>query len=426
MKILYFDYWTKGLPHNILPLDRLLSASGFERVMSHVGSWRDPSVRDEEVIDGLLCREIRYYSGSLRKMFVTEKPDVVFVLNVGGTLDRLVNRICRNLSIKTVFLMHGVLPLGNNIDVEKQRLNKAFTIAKRISKAPKYLRIYRRYLSEIARTNPVELFAPGTYGHIFQMIVSPGSVYSDPWIDKDLYPDLALLYSEAYRKVFEERWKFPPGAIRVVGNPQLDPVFQLANAPDSRERISNLYSSLGIPLDKPLVVFLVDGLDSGRSTFNEDEWLEELQEVASAVRAFRGRLILKLHPTNNRRKVERAFRSVSDVHILQTETDLSVVLGATAAIGHISSALTIPIALNIPVLVPQWSNVYKKFDYYLSNGVAIPANTSKELEDILILITKGKRFTSPRHNDFVREYVGMRDGNTLNRIATEIYDLIAQ
>ena len=101
MKILYFDYWTKGLPHNILPLDGLLREEGFERILVHVGSWRDHSVKQEEIICGLLCRDIGYYGGNLRKMLIEESPDAVYVLNVGGTLDRLVNRVCRNLGIKT-------------------------------------------------------------------------------------------------------------------------------------------------------------------------------------------------------------------------------------------------------------------------------------------------------------------------------------
>lgn len=425
MKILYFDYWTKGLPHNILPLDRLLSEAGFERIMVHLGSWRDPSVKNEEIIDGLLCRDIRYYGDNLRKIFYTEKPDAVYVLNVGGTIDRLVNRICRNLKIKTIFLMHGIMPLGKNISVEKQRLNKGFTFSKRLFKAPKYMRLYKYYLGEIVRINLFELFDPRIYGHMLQMIFSPGSVYSDPWIDKDLYPDLTLLYSETYRKLFEGKMKFNPNSIKVVGNPQLDPVFQIANASDSRERISNLYSSLRISLGKPLLVFLVDGLDTGLSSFSEEDWLEELKEVASAVRSFGGRLILKLHPTNHREKVERAFRSVSDVHILQTETDLSIVIGAMAVIGHISSALIIPIALNIPVLIPRWSKVYRDYDYFISNGAAIPVESVGELGNYFNVISNGNYIEPPRRIQFVKNYVGFIDGNSWNRAAEELISFLS-
>ena len=419
MKILYFDYWTKGLPHNILPLDRLLAARGFERVMVHVGSWRDPSVKDEEIIEGLLCRDIRWYSGDLRRVFATEKPTVVHVLNVGGVVDRLVNRICRNLNVKTVFLMHGVMPLGKNINVEKKRLNEGFTIAKRLAKAPKYLKIYAMYLGEVARTSPLELLSPRTYGHIAQMILSPGSVYADPWIHKDLYPDLTLLYSEAYRRHFVETLRFNPDSIRVVGNPQLDPVFQFARASDSQERMSKLYGGLGIPLDKPLVVFLVDGLDSGLSSFTEAEWLEELREVSAVVRSVGARLILKLHPTNSRTKVEAAFQSIPDTHILQHESNLSIVTGAAAVVGHISSSLVIPIALKIPVFVPQWSKVYREYDYYVSYGAALPALTSDTLKRHLRSVID-KTFNYEFNGSYNAEFVGFSDGTNWERITNEI------
>jgi hypothetical protein len=261
------------------------------------------------------------------------------------------------------------------------------------------------------------------YGHLLQMIFSPGSMYADPWIEKDLYPDLALLYSEDYRKLFEEKWRFPSALLRVVGNPQLDPVFQLANASNAKERISNLYKSLGIPLDKPLVVFLVDGLDSGLSSFTDKDWLDELTDVAAAVRSWGGRLVLKLHPTNDRQKVENAFISIPDVHIVQTETDLSIVLGSLAVVGHISSALVIPIALNIPVFIPQWSNVYKDYDYYISNRVALPLDSAEDIGNRLDSLVNGLRIVAEGHNDYVKNHITFLDGNTWQRVENEVVNL---
>jgi len=392
--------------------------------MVHVGSWRDPSVKDEEVVDGLLCRDIRFYGGDLRRVFATERPNATYVLNVGGAVDRLVNRICRNLNIKTVFLMHGVMPLGKNIDVEKKRLNQGFSIVKRLSKVLKYLRIYGLHLGEVARTNFFELFNPRTYGHMIYMIVSPGSVYADPWVDKDLYPDLTLLYSEAYRKHFIERMKFNPDSIKVVGNPQLDPVLQLACSPDSKAQISALYARLGIPGDKPVVVFLVDGLDVALGSFTEEEWLQELRDVAEAVRCFGGHLVLKLHPTNNRSLVEKAFDSFSHVNILQNEVNLSIVLGSIAVVGHISSALMIPVALNIPVLVPRWSRVYSEFDYYISNNVALPVSSSKELVPLLKEISDNRFFSDSCSTEFFKYQITFTDGRSWERIAAEILGIL--
>lgn len=420
MKILYFDYWTKGLSHNILPLDKLLSKSGVDRIMVHLGSWRDSSVSNEEVIEGLKCRDIRCYGGSLRRMLMEERPDVVYVLNVGGVVDRLMNRICRNLHIRTVFMMHGIPPLGGNVAVEKKRLNKAFTLFKRLSKVPKYAMVYTQYLGEIARKNPLEIARPRTYAHLVQMLISPGSMYSDPCIDKDLYPNTALVYAKVYKKFYEERMQFDPIATIVVGNPNLDPVLSLASAPDSRARVSSLYEKLGIPLDKPIFVFLVDGLDDGLSTFTEEDWLNELKDVTDAVLAFGGRLILKLHPTNKKQLVQGLLGSVPGVHILQNEVDLSIVVGATATVGHISSALVIPLALNIPVFVPQWSKVYRDYDYYVSNGAAVPVVSVSDLIDKLHSVARGNAFDAVARQRFIEDYIGFADGKSWARIASEI------
>lgn len=425
MKVLYFDYWTKGLPHQILPLDRILASKGFDRILVHLGSWRDKSVKDEENVEGLLCRDIQYYGNDIRNAMVVEKPKVVYVLNMGGPIDKLVNRICRNLKIKTIFLMHGVLPTGLDLIQGKKMVNKGFSILYRLSKGFKYYKVYKMYGREILWNDAIELFKPKTYGHLMQMIFSPGSMYTTPFVDRDLHTDRVLVYSKVFKEEFVKNMQVPLEKINVVGNPNLDPVLQLANAGDFRHRIDKYYNNIGITDHKPLLIFVVDGLFDFKGSFSKNDWLNELKEVAGIADELGWRLILKLHPSNNRKEVADCFRTMHNVYIFQMEVDLSIVAGCQAAIGHISSALTIPIALNIPVFIPRWTKVYAELDYYISNGAAIPCYSIEELKNYLVSIEKGKKFESHERKQFIDNYIGPLDGCSWERVAKEV-DILLQ
>ncbi|NQU35272.1 MAG: hypothetical protein HQ521_18755 [Bacteroidetes bacterium] len=420
MKVLYFDYWTKGLPHQILPLDRILANKGIDRILVHLGSWRDKSVKVEETIENLHCRDIKYYDNDIRKALVVEKPKVVYVLNMGGPMDKLVNRICRNLKIKTVFLMHGISPVGLDLIKQKKKENKAYSILYRLSKGFKYYKVYKMYGREILRYDFQELFISKTYGHLIQMIFSPGSMYLTPFIDRDLHTDRVLVYSKLFKEEFVKNMKVPIAKINIVGNPNLDTILKLRNSKNSKDRIDQYYKNLGLPVNKPMLIFLVDGLFALEESFVMQDWLNELKEVAGIADEIGWTLILKLHPSNDRQLVSDAMEAMHNVHIFQMEVDLSIVAGCQAAIGHVSSTLTIPIALHIPVFIPRWTKVYAEFDYYISNGAAIPCNSIIELRNFLVSIEKGKKFESSERNQFIDNCIGPLEGCTWEKVANEI------
>ena len=76
MKIIFFDYWTKGV-HNFVPIDEELKKRGHETLLLHIGSFRFPHSK-EEVIANIQCRDILYYNTIfIYKALSIEKPDVV-------------------------------------------------------------------------------------------------------------------------------------------------------------------------------------------------------------------------------------------------------------------------------------------------------------------------------------------------------------
>ena len=87
-KVVFFDYWLGGLSRVILPIADRLKNHGIDCTCVYLGSWSDPGVPAEQVVQGLLCRDIRFYGGSLQRAIECENPRLVITFNT-RTVDRL-------------------------------------------------------------------------------------------------------------------------------------------------------------------------------------------------------------------------------------------------------------------------------------------------------------------------------------------------
>lgn len=415
-----FDYWTKGI-HNFIPIARELTKSGYSVKLLHLGSWRDRAVPTTEIINDLECIDIAEFGGDIRKGIESLCPSIVVMLNTTMTVDRTVNRICRSLGIKTVYLMHGIKAVGDDLDEFVRHQNIHWTLKKRFSKVPKYASLVARYLGAIARDNPVELFSPATYGHFVQLAASPGSSHQRPWPHKDVYCDLALVYANVYRNSLIGEASYPAERVKVVGNPNLDSVFRLSEENDAKERAAALLLSLGVDNSRRVVAYMEDGfVEQGIGSWTEQTRLTELREIAASVRAAGFDLIIKMHPGSNPDAVLREFAQNPHVRVVLT-IDLALLLcGCAAVIGHISTTLMVPIALGLPLIVPTWSPGLERYSYYVGQGAAIPARTPNDLVEILLNLHCAKNQVAGSLDAFIESYITFTDGRSLDRIVRHI------
>jgi len=419
-KVVFFDYWTKGI-HNFVPLYEVLRKDGVTCQLLHLGSWRDSSIPASQVINDIECIDIVEYGEDIRRGIRSLDPSVVVMLNTTMTVDRTINRICRSLGIKTIYLMHGIKAVGEDLDEVVRHQNMHWTLKKRMAKIPKYVSLVTNYLREIALDNPLELLAPTTYGHFAQLAISPGSTHERPWPHKDVYCDLALVYANVYRDSLVREASYPAERVKVVGNPNLDSVFRLTCGEGAVEQAAALISSLGVSSGRCAVAYMEDGfVEQGLGGWTEQTRLEELREIAQAVKVAGCDLIIKMHPGSNPDAVLREFNQVPHVHVV-LRTDVPLMLyGCVAVIGHISTTLMIPIALGRPLIVPTWSKGLDRYSYYVGQGAAIPAKSSSDLIAILRNLHSAEEQVASSLSSFIENYITFTDGRSLERIVRHV------
>lgn len=109
-KIIGFDSWTGGARHyeRLLPV---LNARSIQLTLVHIGSWgNEPGCPRESRIGNLLVRDIAFYGGeSIDKILDIEQPDAVVLLSVDTFVHRAFIRYCKQRSIPTLNLYHGMI-----------------------------------------------------------------------------------------------------------------------------------------------------------------------------------------------------------------------------------------------------------------------------------------------------------------------------
>src|SRR6267154_19482 len=237
LDVLFFDYWTRGIRH-FSRIKEGLERKGLTSLLLHLGSTRGENVAREEVIDGVLCRDITFYGNSIVKALIEEKPKLVLLLN-SQTEDKIIVRAARALGIKTVFLMHGVLAGGDDLNSVSALIDSAFGLKTKLKRIPKYARLYLQYLNA-ARLQSISSVCDSEI-HLFflRIMMSPGKTFTNVWRYTDSVANLAFVYSDDDKKLFVENNGYKPENIRVVGNYNLDMLYSYFEENTGNENLQN-------------------------------------------------------------------------------------------------------------------------------------------------------------------------------------------
>lgn len=420
-KILFFDYWTVGI-HNFLPVAERLRTRGVDCMLLHLGSWQDPTIPTEETIQGVSCRDIRAYGGDLRRALVAEEPYAVLSLNTSMIMDRTLHRLCRSLSIRTVYMMHGVIATGTDHDLSLRLLNRHWNLSRRLGKLRKYAGLSVSYLKAIAQDRVIDLLHPATYGHFVQLVLQPGAAFEHPWKHKDGCADEALVYAPVYRDLMIEARGYSPERVTVVGNPNLDDVFALKKRQDAAAVFAEYAARIGLPSGRRFAVYIEDGfVEQGGVGWTDDIRVAEIGQVAAATNAAGLDLVVKMHPVSRTEPVLAHFSGKPGVRVL-LKADLPKLLGASvAAVGHVSTALMIPIALDKPLLVPAWSQGMElSKGNYAQEGVAEVITDPAALTSAFRDLDGVREKLQGSRRRFEEQFIGPMDGGAWDRIVERV------
>ena len=383
MKVVYFDYWTGGI-HNFKAIDESLKSLNHQTMLLHIGSMRFPHPAEED-IEGIHCRDISYYKTkfiyhALKKI----QPEVVVTLNTTYIMDRALILACRRLSIKTVFMMHGIKPTGKALNQAigsmEGRMN---SLTAKLKKGGKYFsNIIPNYVRSVIAYKPLYAFKFTVLTTLLHTFSNPAKAMYFPNNRAEIIQDKCCIYAKKYFEYYRQLG-YEEEQIKVVGNPNLDSLFEAINKNKFSINILPKEVQRLVENNQKYAVFLEDGFPAqGMGGWNYINLKEHLVELANKLQDNQTKLVVKLHPSS----------SISDLGLnhsnalVYKKTDLNTLVHySNFCIGNISTTMNLPILMYKPIIVPRYNELTRSIaDYFVGNEVANPLNSLEDKLDLNI------------------------------------------
>ena len=423
-KVLFFDTWTIGI-QNFVPLARELNKLGIENLLVHRGSVdAEPGRPQEEIIKGVLCRDVSYYKTRyIHKILEREMPKVIVMLTSFYILDRAVILSARALGIKTVFLMPGIREVDESYistteyETKFKKLNKLGVM---LDKLPKYfMYVIPNYLYSGLKYSNLFLFSSEPWKVLWELFMQPGRKILYPTPSHEIHCDKALVYANRYKQFFHEKYGYPLDKIEVTGNPSLDPVAQLKRDNGVEETRESFLNEYGIAVDKPVVTYLASPfVEIGYKGWTSENRVEQLKMFHRCCDQSGFHLVIKLHPATKDPAIFKLADEIAGITVISYIELSKLIYFSSAVIGHHSSTLLIPIVLNKPLFIPRWGLMEYLNDRFSDKDVAYPVDTPNDLVGYLNRVrmeSLGVK-NSDNKTQYMEDYVTFMDGNALKRI----------
>ena len=409
-EVVFFDYWKRGTRH-FADINASLKSRGVESILIHLGSLRGEPYDADEIIDGIICRDIAYYNGDLIGMLKQLNPKVVILLN-NQTQDKIINRVSRGLGIKTIFLMHGILALNKNVDSVIKTMDSAFGIKERISRIAKYSKLLLTYFRTLAYNREGGLIRSSyeITKYFFIQFYSPASNLFGKYHYLDSITTRCLVYSNRDKDNFIRVFKFPPEHVLVVGNYNLDKF--IAKALLQKKTPSNKY-----------LLYIENGFSDPKLTVNgwsETLVKDEIENLAAIAQKNNFDIYVKLHPSSDYCLLNKENELSSNVRVYKDNLD-DLVINASGVIGQSSSVIVMAIALKKPVCILNIDPLPLAVRDYVDDGVGALVNNFNEFE-AWVGIVKSNSFKVIKESA-ANYYYGSFDGKSYDRIADSIIKL---
>lgn len=412
-KVVYFDYWTKGIA-NFAAIDQTLKEHGLDTLLVHIGSDTENYSGKEEIISGIICRDISYYNTrSLSRIFQQENADAVIILNTERPFDRVVILSARAIGTPIAYMMHG--QHFTNKTQQTATLKKLYAARDSITGRIKHLRRFVRYcidyLNAAASNGPGSLFSRNTWTYLAGLIFNTSNTIHQAPISDQMHADIAMLYSKSYINYYVNDLGYPSDRVRIVGNPILD-------------QLSTTGSITPLHLERPFAIYLDDGaVEAEQENWTNQSRLEFIRSIASSCREAGYSLLVRPHPRSDIASLKE-LEIIQKLQVRRSELLAEDLIDSSAVIGHTSSALMMAIRLHKPVFLAKFGIASNFYDYfYEREGAATVCNSEQDLSDKLRNIEIYSN--SQELENFWEMYINPADGKSSHRIANELLALIA-
>lgn len=399
MKILFFDYWLKGIANfNRLAPAILAECGDAEIKMLHTGSWKEAQPQINNHHQGFESFDISYYhTSSLYKVLKREKPDVLVMLNIYLLLDKALIAYCKHLGIKTVFLAHGRLSGG---EATTYSANTKKSLADKFKKEP-LLTLYNYALASLRARKPLRIF------HTVRNIIKHKFNIAFPaQYSEELEADEIMVFYDSDRQLLHRDKKFPLEKIKVVGNPELD---NFVNQPVIAR--DEFMVSSGI--SGPYLLYLDDGWVEA-NLIKKENFEGHLRQLAELAAMAGLQMVIKLHPRTPQEDYTSLFEELQ-IKAFKSEVDFKSLIQHSYSVTSLASTtISMALFLRKRVISPRFGSVKDVFRNYPDDVIHYSETVEdfkKWLDNDLPTVTNQK---------YLDDNFRMCDGLTLPRIARGI------
>lgn len=400
MKILFFDYWLKGIANfNRLMPEVKQQYPDAEVKMLHVGSWKEPQEKLVNSHNGFMSYDISFYkTSSIFKVLKKERPDVVVILNIYLLLDKAIIAFCKKLRIKVVFLAHGRLSsnvTSTSVDLKKRKNNKK--LKEKIKKEPVHTLLNYWKASRLQKK-------PSRFLRTVKEVIKHRlSIVYPIQYDEELEADEILVYYESDRTFLNEEKKFPLEKIDVVGNPELDTFVnnQILEKEDFY-KISGLKNA-------PYLLYLDDGwVEAG--LLPKKDWMLHLQRVSLLAKEAGYQTVVKLHPRTSMEEYKNFFDELG-LRAFKNEVDFKSLIYYSENVSSLASTtISMALFLGKRVISPRFEEVKDVFKNYPEDVVHY-SHSEEDYKEWLL-----KKDHTATNKKYLDDNFRLCDGKAIERI----------
>lgn len=350
-KIIGFDSWTGGSHHyeRLLPA---LEAQSIHLTLVHIGSWgNELHCPHERRMGNLLVRDIEFYGGdSLENILDIEQPDAVILLSTHTFAHRALIRYCKQRSIPTLNLYHGLLSVGDEVDgtgVPKvSHLAHLKYILSKIGKL--FQHTFPCYIKALIRTKATHKDWSRFISDVFQLAIGidPSLVQASD----DARTSKCAVYVQADVEHAIRCYGLMKEDVIVVGNPDFSR-FGLAQS------MIGKWSPPSNGIEKS-IMYIECGYSSVGVVFSGTQgFVNHLIETSKSLAAQGYKMRLKLKPNQvNSKSIEQGIAG-TQIELVTNENFLQMLTDCSACIVEITSLAILPTLMGMPLLLANYGDL---------------------------------------------------------------------
>jgi hypothetical protein len=245
---------------------------------------------------------------------------------------------------------------------------------------------------------------------------------------EELWPTVALVLNQTSAETLIKTHRMPRDRVRVVGNPELDPVVARRDRPLLPSERAELMWSAGLAPNVPILCYVEEGYVEQQNMLG---WtaatrLAHIAELYEACQSVNVQLLVRPHPVTEAKPIHAAFTGKPGIAVTRQLTLLDTLDISSAVVGTISTALETAFVMRKPILVPIWYLEGREdLSPFLRYKVATPVSTPGDLPATIARAIRGE-IALPKGEEFLPQRLGPLDGRANARAMEIILELARQ